>query len=114
MKTMNVGYNPATQHSNNQQNPTAFKACTIRMANDAMPHNSSDLFQATGRVLKHIGREGIKHTKTEVNLAKHLPGQPASLTVVLPDTNISQIQGFIDGVRARFPQDKTGISIELN
>lgn len=114
MKIMNIGYNQATQqYTNNKQNPPAFK-CTVRIAQEAIQSTPNDFFYVTGRVIKHALNKGLPHTKEEVNLARHVQGQPASLTVDLPNTDRSQIQEFVDFIRDRYVKHVQGLSIDLN
>lgn len=114
MKVMNIGYNQTTQQYNsNKQNPTAFQACSLRLANDAKPDNINTLNQVIGRFLIYIGRNELPHSKTQVNLSSHVKGEPASLTFTLPETEVSQIQEFVNTMRTKFPQGRTGVSIEL-
>lgn len=114
MKIMNIGYNQATQqYKNNQQNPTAFQSCTVKIAKGVGEKSSGNFFSAISKLLMDLANKEYRLTKTETNVTRHVKAQPASLNVYVHDVDSAEVKPIVDQIVQRFPQDKTGISVEL-
>lgn len=115
MKIMNIGYNQANQqYVNNKKNPTTFQACTLRIAQDAIPGTPSNFYSAISRILSYCGKNGLKNERAGVNVASHIKGEPASLTVSLPDSEVADLQPLIEKAREDFAKPGSGLTIELS